>query len=65
MTSPYFGLQFDTDNSAFDDQPATEIARILRAVAQRVEENGDGDGKIFDANGNMVGRFYTRGEREA
>ena len=65
MTSPFFGLQFDTDNSAFDEQPATEIARILREVAKRVEENGDGDGKIFDANGNAIGRFYTRGNRES
>lgn len=60
MERNYFVVQFETDNAAFDEAPATEIARILRHVANRVEERGDGEGAIFDINGNLIGRFDTR-----
>ncbi|UGY13757.1 hypothetical protein HAP48_0035075 [Bradyrhizobium septentrionale] len=52
-----FQLEFDTDNAAFDELPATEIARILRKVADVVVHNGDFDGLVVDMNGNVVGRY--------
>lgn len=61
MKKSYFSLQFETGNSAFDDAPASEIARILREIASRVEDQGVGDGNVIDGNGNSVGRFYSRG----
>ena len=44
------------DNAAFDDAPASEIARILRHVARAVER-GDELGQLVDANGNTVGSW--------
>ncbi|MET3996018.1 hypothetical protein ABID65_007690 [Bradyrhizobium sp. S3.9.2] len=52
-----FKLEFTADNAAFDDQPATEIARILRKVADVVVQNGDLDGIVVDMNGNVVGSY--------
>ncbi len=48
----------ETDNAAFDDGPATEIARILEVAAKRVRD-GWTEGALLDANGNRVGRFYA------
>ena len=57
-----FTVKFDCDNAVFEGDPTTEIARILRRVADRVES---GDGlrfweTILDANGNDVGRFALK-----
>lgn len=63
-----FKIEFSTDNAAFDDAPASEVARILRKIARQVEQ-GDplGGGPVHDANGNRVGHWeltpYT-GKRE-
>jgi hypothetical protein len=47
-------------NAAFEDSPATEIARILREAAKRIENGdfgSDGDGfRLNDINGNKCGR---------
>ncbi|USN14348.1 hypothetical protein KABACHOK_05350 [Brevundimonas phage vB_BpoS-Kabachok] len=52
-----FKLEIETGNAAFDDgDKAYEIARILRALADRVE-NGDEAGSVRDVNGNKVGSF--------
>lgn len=55
-----FRLEIETSNVAFDDGPASEIARILRDLAGRVERDGvpeRGDFWILrDANGNRVGK---------
>jgi hypothetical protein len=52
-----FTIKIDTTNSAFSDpDPATELARILREVAKRVEA-GETTGYVKDGNGNKVGRF--------
>jgi hypothetical protein len=58
-----FSLTFDCDNAAFDDFPESEIARILRSVADRVDD-GDRDpgGLIFDVNGNHVGEWNIEEE---
>lgn len=51
-----FDLHVETDNAAFED-PAAETARILREVADRLE-NGSTEGAIADINGNRVGSFF-------
>lgn len=55
-----FTLRLDTDNDAFRDEPASEIARLLRDAARRVEA-GDAEGRLRDANGNTVGAFCVEG----
>ena len=51
-----FTLQFTTDNAAFEDCPEAEIARILRNIADRVDQGSD-EGVAMDANGNRVGTW--------
>ena len=51
-----FTLHIDTDNDAFVDEPATEIARILESLAKRVRD-GETGGRLRDINGNTVGVF--------
>ena len=56
-----FTLKFNTENDAFDD-PAEEIARILRETANKVIidshkfTSGAASFPIYDYNGNLVGR---------
>lgn len=50
-------IRFNTDNAAFEDLDA-ETARILRALADRVEYGSKGEYiPIMDINGNQVGHF--------
>ena len=54
-------LQINMDNAAFGERPATELARILRNMAQDVDEHclqyaGDAVFAI-DINGNSVGKL--------
>ena len=51
-----FTLTFSTSNAAFDPEPASEVARLLRQVAEKVED-GDKTGRVHDLNGNLVGAF--------
>lgn len=44
----------ETGNAAFEDSPTGEIARILRAIADRIEETG-GTPVPKDINGQVVG----------
>jgi hypothetical protein len=54
-----FRLEIATDNAAFDDAPAVELARILRELADRVEEAEAGDVlPVRDLNGNRVGSAH-------
>jgi len=55
-----FKLRINTDNAAFDDTDAgdmaTEIGRILRNVADQVEAGSYTDQiNVRDSNGNKVG----------
>jgi len=55
--SGQMNLSIDMGNAAFEDDPG-ELARILRSLADRVE-NGVSDGDEFilwDINGNKVGK---------
>jgi hypothetical protein len=50
-----------TRNEAFENHVASEIARILRALADRLEQEGvQEDIKLFDSNGNAVGSFSVQ-----
>jgi hypothetical protein len=57
-----FRLEIETSNAAFEDGAATETARILRAVAKRIEQ-GDLAGEAWDSNGNRVGTYELNGRR--
>lgn len=49
-------IELRTGNAAFEDAPTSEIARILRKLADDFQDQGDMDGaKLMDANGNAVG----------
>jgi hypothetical protein len=52
-----FRLQLTCDNAAFDDEPAIEVARILRDLAAQLERGEDFSTytNLRDINGNIVG----------
>jgi hypothetical protein len=51
-------IHMKTDNAAFEDEgKATEIARILRELAGRIESEGINYALLRDVNGNRVGHF--------
>lgn len=51
-----FTLTMATENAAFEDMPEYEVARILRKVADQIED-GDTTGRVRDINGNTVGAY--------
>lgn len=59
-------IEITMDNAAFDE-PATELGRILRETAGKIEKYGlgaNGDSvTLIDANGNHVGEFKIIGRR--
>ena len=58
-------ITIETGNAAFDDEPATEIARILRKLADEFEQFGHSQfSKLYDLNGNACGRVVIEGERD-
>lgn len=50
-------LTISMDNAAFGDDPAAELARILRDLADRVERVNPENISVRDANGNKVGEL--------
>ncbi len=50
-------INISCDNSAFDDDPTLEVARILRDLAVRLVNEGPmlNDFTLRDVNGNTVG----------
>lgn len=52
-----YTIEIDTDNAAFEHQSGTEIARILRQLADRcgVYTEYPAVGSLRDLNGNIVG----------
>jgi hypothetical protein len=65
-----FKLSIDTDNAAFDqDMIYPEVARLLRAVAAKIEAGdldiyGESEMRLFDTNGNRVGKAeFDEGSR--
>ena len=59
-----FTLYIKCDGAAFDETPASEIARILRSVADKIEAEGPSGfyETIRDINGNDVGRHALKTE---
>jgi len=58
-----FECKFETINSAFDDNDGrTETARILRAIADSIEQRGSNGRPITDTNGNRIGEFWFENE---
>lgn len=60
-------IQIDTDNAAFEgDNCGAEVARILQALARRIDTYSADDFKpgdvtlLRDVNGNTVGRLEIR-----
>ncbi|MCQ4311725.1 hypothetical protein NAV33_07425 [Pseudomonas stutzeri] len=51
-------INIETGNSAFEDEPATEVARILRKLADQFE-NGDFPQTVRDINGNLCGEVIV------
>jgi hypothetical protein len=49
-------MKFKTGNAAFEDYAEQEVSRILKEIADKVE-NGSTDGKIRDINGNTIGEW--------
>jgi len=53
-----FIVKFETENAAFDEpDKLREIARVLREVAEGIENNAVTSGKAYDYNGNKIGFF--------
>lgn len=53
-----FKVEFDTDNAAFaDDDGPTEVAVILRHIANVVESGTRDEGVVRDVFGNTVGEW--------
>ncbi len=52
----HFTLKMKSDNEAFTDDAAHEVARILREVADKLEQ-GREYGTCRDYNGNKVGEW--------
>lgn len=50
-----FTLEIKTSNAAFEGMAGYEVARILREVADTVEERDSIDMAVMDINGNNVG----------
>jgi hypothetical protein len=48
-------IKINCDNSAFTGMPEYETARILRDLAQKLEQRGMEDIPCMDLNGNRVG----------
>jgi hypothetical protein len=59
-----FSLEINVDGAAFSPNPGLEVARILRALAGRLEHDLDEDSSfpLMDDNGNRVGDAETTGE---
>jgi hypothetical protein len=59
---PSFTLTIDNlGNAVFSDDPQAEVARILRELAEKLED-GVEFGNIKDLNGNTVGSFSFSGD---
>jgi hypothetical protein len=52
-----FLVEIDCDNAAFEDDPACEVANILRKVVRAVEKDGSQEGRLSDSNGNTCGSY--------
>ncbi len=49
-------IDLETDNDAFQQDPPTELMRILLVTISKISGGIDG-GPLMDINGNTVGKF--------
>ena len=52
-------INIKMDNAAFEEEPGIEAARILNKLAATIQADNDIDEKIFDINGNSIGRAWV------
>ncbi len=57
-------INIETGNAAFEETPASEIARILRKLADDFENSGEPSHYIRDINGNVCGDIQILKEGE-
>ena len=58
-------IEISTGNAAFSEEPASEIARILRGLADLIESGMSTDETpLRDINGNRVGFCRITSKRE-
>jgi len=55
MAMEQITITLKTGNAAFEETPATEVARILRKLADDFEALGEPSPVLRDANGNACG----------
>lgn len=58
-----FVVTIKTDGAAFEEWPDMEVSRILREIAEGLED-GISYRKLFDYNGNVVGSATYTDEQE-
>lgn len=56
-----FELKFNCDNASFSGGAHIEIARILREIADKIEQLPTNKGKAVDRCGNIVGEWEISG----
>lgn len=56
-------VEISTENDAFREDKAAEIARILRELADKVQSQPNEGGVLRDINGNPIGMWLLRSER--
>lgn len=56
-----FIMHAELESAAFHPDPGPEVARILRRLADRLEEGEQGDWNLLDVNGNSVGHAMFAG----
>lgn len=52
-------ISMNTENSAFEGNTEYEVARILREIADKIEQ-GHEPTKVMDINGNKVGEIEIK-----
>lgn len=57
-------IKLNTAGVAFTAEPASEIARVLRGLATKVEQEGEIEGPLFDARGELCGEVSVYSAEE-
>lgn len=58
-----FKLHIETDNAAFDEAPAEQLADTLIVLADQIR-HGHRAGRVRDVNGNTIGNYDFNGVDE-
>ena len=64
-SSAKFVVVFRTANDAFFPTPYAEISRILREIADNIDQSEILSGNIRDLNGNKIGTYSVKRETGA